>query len=118
MVVKYIVEQLVMWVGDFFRHWYVDGFKFFLKALISMLSSFDRVFALRVSAKNIFKPMYQDNSFIGYMLGFIFRSGRITGAIIVYSIVVSCFVIVYILWAAIPPYLISKSININVADIL
>jgi hypothetical protein len=120
MAIKYIAEQFVIWVIDFFRHWYIDSLFFFLRVFIKKLYFLDRLFALRVSFKNIFKPMYQDNSFIGYVMGFLFRSIRIAAALITYSFVVLLLLPAYLVWAAIPLYLLMRSFNIdpNVQNLL
>lgn len=117
MTAGYLLKQLVAWVTDFFRHWYVEGAFFISKALMATLSGLDRVLALRVNVKNIFRPMYQDNSFIGYAFGFIFRSARIIIALTAYIFVSAVFLSVYLIWAAIPPYLIIKALNINAANL-
>lgn len=40
---KYIAEQAVVWVIDFFRHWYAGGFRGFLKTFIKLISVIDRL---------------------------------------------------------------------------
>ena len=120
MAIKYIAEQFTLWLADFFRHWYFDGLFLFLRTFVKTLSFLDRIFALRVSFKNIFKPMYQDNSFIGYVMGFSFRSLRIITALISYSFIAFLFLVAYLIWAAILPYLLLKlfNIDINVSNLL
>jgi hypothetical protein len=117
MVVGYLVKQLITWIADFFHHWYVEGLYGFLRALMKTLSGLDRVMALRVNTKNIFKPMYQDNSFIGYMFGFVFRSTRVIAAIMVYSFISLFFFFAYLTWALIPPFFIISAFNINVTNL-
>jgi hypothetical protein len=114
MVAKYIAEQAAEWVISFFRHWYAGGFRSFIKAFIKLISVLDRSLAFRVNIKSLFKPMYQDRSAMGYVMGFIFRSIRIIVAFILYVFFGAVFAAAYVAWAFIPPYLFVKSLNINV----
>jgi len=115
---KYIAEQAAMWVIDFFRHWYAGGLRGFLKTFIKLISVIDRVLALRVSVKNIFTPMYQDRSAMGYVMGFLFRTIRIVTALVLYAVIGTVFAAAYIVWSLIPPYLAVKAINPNVQSLL
>ncbi|MFA4999266.1 MAG: hypothetical protein WC519_00870 [Parcubacteria group bacterium] len=118
MTFRYVALQIIAWTADFFRHWYVDSFQAFVKIFMRLLTYLDRVFALRVSARNLFKPMYQDRSFIGYSFGFIFRAIRIVLALILYAALGAIFTVAYAIWAIVPAYLIIKAVNINVLSIL
>jgi len=114
MVAKYIADQAVEWIIGFFRHWYVGGFRSFVKVFLRLLSSFDRSLAFKVSVRSLFKPMYQDRSAMGYTMGFLFRSIRIIVALVLYIAFGAVFAAAYAIWALIPPYLLIKSLNINV----
>ena len=113
MVFSYVLMQALGWVTDFFRHWYVDGLRAFVKTFLRALSVLDRALAFRVSVKNIFNPMYQDRSFFGYVFGFLFRFIRILVALITYAALGVAFVIFYTAWTLIPPYLIVRAFNLN-----
>jgi hypothetical protein len=54
----------------------------------------------------MFEPLYQDRSFAGHILGFIFRAIRVVVAFVIYFVIAVIFVAVYLLWAAIPLILI------------
>jgi hypothetical protein len=113
MAFSYILVQVLNWIADFFRHWYVDGFGAFVKAFLRLLSTFDRALAFRVSVKNLFNPMYQDRSVLGYVFGFFFRLVRISVALVMYVVLGAVFIILYTAWALIPPYLIVRALNLN-----
>ena len=113
MAFSYILTQALGWVTDFFRHWYADGFRAFVKTFLRALSKLDRTLAFRVSAKNLFNPMYQDRSFFGYVFGFLFRMVRILVALAMYAILGVVFVIFYTAWTIIPLYLIIRALNLN-----
>lgn len=118
MVFGYAIKQAAEWIADFFRHWYADGFRAFVKVFMRLLANLDRALAFRVSVKNLFKPMYQDRTFIEYIMGFIFRSIRIITALIMYTILGATFIVFYTIWAIVPPYLLAKALNINDYSIL
>ena len=118
MSLSYILLQALGWVTDFFRHWYADGFRAFVKAFLRLLSALDRALAFRVSVKNLFSPMYQDKSFIGYVFGFLFRLVRISVALATYAVVGAAFIIFYTAWVLILPYLILRALNLNDYSIL
>ena len=118
MAAKYIAEQVMEWITSFFRHWYADGFRLFMKAFVKLVSVFDRSLAFRVSIKSLFKPMYQDRSAMGYTMGFLFRSVRIIIAFALYAAFGAAFAAAYAIWALIPPYLLIKALSINVYSLL
>jgi len=95
----------------FFKHWYKDGSKKFFHALIGFLEYLDRFFAIEITFKHIFEPLYQDKSLIGYVMGFLFRIIRIALALIVYLTVVLIFVALYLIWLAIPLFIVFKIIK-------
>lgn len=69
---------------------------------LGIFERLDRTFALRVTIRYIFHPLYQDRSIIGYLLGFLFRFFRIVIGAGVYAVVWAIFAAVYIGWAAVP----------------
>ena len=77
---------------------------------VLLLEELDRVFALQVNLRYIFHPLYQDRTVIGYILGFIFRSLRIVVGFVIYVIVAIFFVALYLVWLAIPLYIIYQII--------
>ncbi|MDD5547887.1 MAG: hypothetical protein PHN74_03300 [Candidatus Pacebacteria bacterium] len=75
-----------------------------------LLEKLDHVFALRVTARKWLKPLYQDNSVIGYILGFIFRTIRIFIAFIFYLILAVLALVLFFAWALVPIFIIYKII--------
>ncbi len=110
-VINYLINRLFFRIRMLFKHWYKDGSKIFFHTLIGFLEYLDRFFAIEITFKHIFEPLYQDKSFIGYVMGFLFRITRIILALIVYSIVVLFFVFLYLIWLAIPPFIVFKIIK-------
>lgn len=102
----YILNRFFSQITDFFRHWYVDGSYFFGHTLVSILENLDRFFAFKITLKHLFKPLYQDRTFLGYTLGFFFRSVRIFLSFIVYAIIIILAIAVYLAWLIIPLFII------------
>lgn len=69
---------------------------------LNILEVLDRRLALRITLRYLFKPLYQDYTILGYILGFVFRSGRILIASILYLIIVLAATAIYLAWAFIP----------------
>lgn len=107
----YLINRLFFRIRMLFKHWYKDGSKKFFHTLIGFLEYLDRFFAIEITFKHIFEPLYQDKSFIGYIMGFLLRIMRIISALIVYSMVVSVFVVLYLIWLAIPLFIVFKIIE-------
>lgn len=72
----------------------------------------DRRLALRVTLRYFLKPLYQDYSVLGYIFGFIFRSGRVIVVSLVYAAIVFSFAAAYLIWIAVPPFLIYKILSL------
>ena len=102
----YLLTHLGRRILDFFRHWYYHGFLRAIHWSYNILERLDKIFALRITAKNWFQPLYQDYSFIGYLWGFVFRTVRIFLALIVYGIFALAAFGIFILWFLIPIYVI------------
>lgn len=102
---NYLVYRFFYRIFDFFHHWYVDGSRNFAYWVINFFEQLDQTFALKVTLKYFFQPLYKDYTVIGRILGIIFRSGRILFGLAVYLLFGSLFLILYALWASFPPLL-------------
>ena len=101
----YILHRFLYRLADFFHHWYVHGSRNLFHFFISRLEGLDRTFALRVTLRHLFEPLYKDYTIVGRILGAIFRSGRILIAFVFYLIIAAIFAVVYFVWLIIPPAL-------------
>lgn len=101
----YILHRFLYRLVDFLHHWYVHGSRWLFHYFISTLENIDRTVALRITLKYFFEPLYKDYTFIGRILGIIFRSGRVLGGFAVYTVFVLVFLPIYIAWLFIPPAL-------------
>ncbi|MEW6617438.1 MAG: hypothetical protein AB1333_03420 [Patescibacteria group bacterium] len=83
----------------------------YLNFVINRFESMDRVFAWKITAKNLFKPLYGDYSFIGYVFGFLFRIVRLVITTAIYICVFIGAVLLYVLWFLIPLFLLYKTLT-------
>jgi len=101
----YLLDSFLFRIYEFFKHWYYNSFRIYAHFIVSLLETFDRTIALRVTFTNLFEPLYQERNIIGYLLGFIFRSLRLLLGTILYVIVIVIAVTLYLAWLAIPLYI-------------
>lgn len=107
----YLVERFFYRIVDFLRHWYVKSARMYFNFVINRFESADRVFAWKITEKNIFKPLYGDYSVVGYVFGFLFRLARLILATLVYVCMFLIAIFAYLLWILIPVFLVYKTLN-------
>ena len=110
-VASYLGGRFLHRVFEFLEHWYWGSFRVAGGKFIDLLRDWDKVFALRITVRHWREPLYQDRTFIGYILGPIFRTGRIIIALIIYLIAAAVAALFYLLWLLIPPYVLYKIIT-------
>ena len=98
----FLAQRLGSAIFNFARHWYLDGFLRWVHWSYNILEKLDKIFALRITFKNLFQPLYQDYSLIGYFWGFIFRSARTLVGAAVYIFFALFSLVLYLIWASIP----------------
>ncbi len=104
--ILYILKHFIGRIGDFFRHWYFDGFLRSVDWFLAILERLDKRFAVRITAKNWFQPLYQDYTVIGYIWGFIFRTIRIFAGLAVYLVFILLAILLFAIWAVFPIFVI------------
>ena len=107
----YILTHLGKRILDFFRHWYIDGFLISAHWTYNILERLDKYFALRITAKNWFQPLYQDYSVVGYLWGFIFRTLRVFVGLVIYLLITFAAAVLFLIWASVPVFVIYRIIN-------
>lgn len=106
MVISYLLNRFIYRITEFLRHWYIKSFFIYSHFVVSQLEKLDKFLAFKITLRNLFKPLYQDYSFLGYVLGFIFRVARLILGGIIYAVVFVLAIIIYIVWLAVPVYVI------------
>ncbi len=105
MVFPYILARTWYRVRLFISDWYIGSFRIISRKTIDLLESVDRTWAIWITFKNIFQPLYQDRTFTGRILGFIFRSIRIVIALVLYLLIIAIAIIIYVAIFIAPIYI-------------
>lgn len=74
---------------------------------MSTLTAADQSFAVAITLRHFFEPLYKDYSAIGRILGIFFRTVRVVIGGICYLVLALAFAAVYLVWLAIPAFIIS-----------
>jgi len=98
----YLIQRFFYRLLDFFHHWYVDGARAIGNKFILTLEAADQSFAVKITLRHFFEPLYKDYSIIGRILGVIFRTGRVLLGGIIYLFITIVFALVFAVWFAIP----------------
>lgn len=104
----FLIDRLIFRISSFLRHWYVLSFKIYVNFIISLLEKLDRIFSFKITYKYLFSPLYGDRTIIGYFFGFIFRIFRLFFGGIFYAAFMVLSVIPFLIWAAVPLFIIYK----------
>jgi hypothetical protein len=105
--VVYLARRFFYRLLDFFHHWYVDGSRVFGRHFMATLTAADQRFAVAITLRHFFEPLYKDYSVIGRILGIVFRSVRVLIGGVFYLALTLAFAFVYLVWLAIPAVIIS-----------
>lgn len=100
--VVYLARRFVYRFLDFFHHWYIDGSRAFGRRFMGTLTVADQSFAVAITFRHFFEPLYKDYTVIGRIMGFFFRSARILIGGVFYIILTFAFAAIYLIWLAIP----------------
>ncbi len=82
-----------------------DGTKAIYNYWLSTAQTFEAEIAVVITAKNITKPLYQDYTREGRLIGFVIRLGRIAAGIIIQLAIAAAFLLVAVVWVALPFYI-------------
>ena len=104
--IVYLAWRLLYRFLDFFHHWYVDGSRAFGRRFMATLTAADRSFAVAITMRHFFEPLYKDYSVIGRILGVVFRSARVVIGAVFYAVLALAFALAYLAWLAIPAIII------------
>ncbi len=100
--VSYLFQRFFYRIFEFFHHWYIDGSRMIGRSFMATLAAADRSLALRVTLRHFFEPLYKDYTFVGRVLGVVFRSVRVVLGLAIYLLLAACFVAIYVLWVVTP----------------
>jgi hypothetical protein len=100
--VVYLAQRFFYRFLDFFHHWYVDGSRVIGRRFMATMTAADQSFAVAITLRHFFEPLYKDYTIIGRIMGIFFRSVRVVIGGALYLVLAIAFAIVYVIWLAIP----------------
>jgi len=98
----YLVNRFFFRIADFFHHWYIDGSRNILQRCVALFGRMDQTFAVRITLRYFWKPLYGDYTIMGHILGFFFRCGRVLIGGLVYIFSGILMLGAYLAWLALP----------------
>jgi len=84
------------------QYWYLTSPSRFLNATTHAIHMLDGKLAVRDTLRNINKPLFQDYTTQGRIIGFFLRLARVAAALLVYAVVVSAYAAVFVFWIIFP----------------
>lgn len=106
----YLIYRAAYTAFAFLKHWYIDSFFAMDRTMRIIYARLDRTIALRITLRNLFQPLYQDYTYLGYLLGFLFRSVRLAVGGALYGAIFILSIAIFAVWLAIPAFLVYKII--------
>lgn len=100
--IAYLGKSFIDHILGFLRNWYVGSTRTYWYFVMNRLEALDKTLAWKITLKNLFSPLYKDYSLIGYVLGFIFRLGRLILGSIIYAVIISIAVALHLFWLFLP----------------
>ena len=106
MILEYFINlpiKFIKGINQFLWFWYVQSSKDFWHREVAFLKQIERDIGVMINLKLILQPIFGDYSYMGRIIGPVFRLGRVlTGTIIM---VASIFIVIliYLLWIILPP---------------
>ena len=110
-VLTYLPMRLLLTLRDFLYHWYIGSFRATSHFMLNLYESLDKTFALRINLRSLFKPMYQDRSPVGYIIGFFFRGFKVVMASFIYLALFLVSVLLYFVWIIMPVVILYEAIK-------
>ena len=95
----------------FWTYWYVQSAARFYRGCLAAIGSVEDEVAVVDTARNIGKPLFQDYSRQGRVLGVAFRSVRIVGGVLAFGFVIIGYGLLYLAWLALPPVCLANIIG-------
>ena len=80
----------------------MDGSRVIGRRFMATMTAADQSFAVAITLRHFFEPLYKDYTIIGRIMGIFFRSVRVVIGGALYLVLAIAFAIVYVIWLAIP----------------
>lgn len=108
MGMAYLFSRPVYRTALFFRRWYVEASRSYWVWIAELFRRIDRRLALKINIRFWFQPLYGDYTALGKLIGPVFRTGRITGALAFYGLFFSFSFLFWLCWLGTIPFIVFK----------
>ena len=106
MISEYFVNLPVNFIKgiiNFFSFWYITSSKVFWSKEIIFIKGIERDMGVLINLKLMFQPIFGDYSYLGRVIGPIFRLGRVFAGFFIVAVSVIAAMIIYLIWIILPP---------------
>ena len=86
----------------FVSYWYLQSPQRFYSAYLSLLNGLEAQLAVVDMVRNISKPLFQDYTFQGRLIGVAIRVLRIIGSVFIYAVISLAYAAIYLFWLLFP----------------
>lgn len=86
----------------FWSYWYLQSAARFYRGGLGAIEDIEDEVAVVDTARNITKPLFQDYTRQGRVLGILFRVARIAAGIAMFGCVIIGYAVLYLFWLALP----------------
>jgi hypothetical protein len=90
-------------IFNFFYFWYFSSSKSFWQREIGFIRGIERDIGVLINLKLLFQPIFGDYSYMGRVIGPIFRFGRVLVGFIIMMISIIVILGIYSIWIILPP---------------
>ncbi|MBU6389449.1 hypothetical protein KGQ71_02960 [Patescibacteria group bacterium] len=85
-----------------FRYWYLQSPGWFYSAFLRSIQEFENVLAVGDTFRNLGKPLFQDYTIQGRIIGFFLRMARIGLGGFIFLLVALVYIATFVLWMVFP----------------
>ncbi len=106
MIADYIANLPMKIMGgiiSFFSFWYVRSSKAFWNKEILFIKGIERDIGVLINLKLVFQPIFGDYSYMGRVIGPIFRLGRVFVGLFIVLVSIIIVLVIYLIWILLPP---------------
>ena len=106
MLLEYFLNlpvKFIKGIKQFFWFWYVQSSRDFWRREIAFLKQVERDIGVMINLKLITQPIFGDYSYLGRVIGPIFRLGRVLIGFIIMAASIFVVVLIYLIWIILPP---------------
>ena len=106
MILEYFINlpiKFIKGINQFLWFWYVQSSKDFWYREIAFLKQIERDIGVMINLKLITQPIFGDYSYMGRIIGPVFRLGRVLVGTIIMIVSIVVIILIYIIWIILPP---------------